>query len=168
VQLCSKGCGSRWSAVIGKDRVEPAVKTGADPLPRGESVQSFLGGYGLYYRSPLIDLQVVAPLGTQLADTRTPVDVLRQDKWVTALAGHFASAIRNTVYYRQYFWGTGPIPVAVLREYAEAACLCRLPESHAEQEAIRNSLFITRAEWLKDAGEQAYQCISDEKIRRTI
>jgi hypothetical protein len=32
VQLCPRGCGSRWSAVIGKDRVEPAVKSGADPL----------------------------------------------------------------------------------------------------------------------------------------
>ncbi len=52
VQLCPRGCGSRWSAVVGKERVEPAVKSGADPLPRSESVQSFLGGYGLYYRSP--------------------------------------------------------------------------------------------------------------------
>src|SRR6266704_4270136 len=78
VQLCPKGCGSRWSAVVGKNRVDPAVKSGVDPLPRGESVQRVLGGYGLYYRSPLIDLQVVAPLGTQLAATPTPVDVLRQ------------------------------------------------------------------------------------------
>jgi hypothetical protein len=128
VQLCPKGCGSRWTAVVGKDRVEPAVKSGADPLPRGESIQSFLGGYDLNYRSPLIDLQVVAPLGTQLAATPTPVDVLRQDEWVTALA--------------------------VLREYAEAACLCRLSESPAEQEAIRNTLFIARTEWIKDAVEQ--------------
>jgi hypothetical protein len=154
VQLCPNGCGSRWSAVVGKDRVDPAVKSGADPLPRGESVQSFLGGYGLYYRSPLIDLQVVAPLGTQLAATRTPIDVLRQDEWVTALAEHFASAIRDTTYYRQYFWGTGPIPVIVLRKYAEAACLCRLSESPAEREAIRNTLFIARPELLKDAVEQ--------------
>jgi hypothetical protein len=154
VQLCPKGCGSRRSAVVGKDRVDPAVRSGADPQPRGESVQSFLGGYGLYYRSPLIDLQVVAPLGTLLAATPTPVDALRQDEWVTALAGHFGSAIRNTAYYKQYFWGTGPIPVAVLREYAEAACLCRLSESPAEQEAIRNALFIARAEWIKDEVEQ--------------
>jgi hypothetical protein len=154
VQLCPNGCGSRWSAVVGKNRVEPAVRYGADPLPRGESVQSFLGGYNLYYRSPLIDLQIVAPLGTQLTTTRTPVDVLRQDEWVTALAGHFASAIRDTAYYRQYFWSTGPIPLAVLREYAEAACFCRLPESPAEQEAIRNALFIPQAGWLKDAAEQ--------------
>lgn len=154
VQLCPNGCGSRWSAVVGKNRVEPAVRFGADPLPRGESVQSFLGGYNLYYRSPLIDLQVVAPLGTQLTTTRTPVDVLRQDEWVTALAGHFASAIRDTAYYRQYFWGTGPIPLAVLREYAEAACFCRLPESPAEQEAIRNALFVAQAGWLKDEVQQ--------------
>src|SRR5207245_1919692 len=76
------------------------------------------------------------------------------DELVTALAGHFASAIRGTAYYKQYFWGTGPIPVAVLREYAEAACLCRLSESPAEQEDIRNTLFIARAEWLKDTVEQ--------------
>lgn len=154
VQLCPKGCGSRWSAVVGKNRVDPAVKSGADPLPCGESVQSFLGGYGLYYRSPLIDLQVVAPLGTQLAAIPTPVDVLRQEAWVTALAKHFGNAVRKTAYYKQYFWGTGPIPVAVLREYAEAACLCRLSEFPAEQEAIRNTLFIARAEWTRDAAEQ--------------
>ncbi|GHO96270.1 hypothetical protein KSF_063180 [Reticulibacter mediterranei] len=154
VQLCSKGCGSRWSAVVGKNRVDPVVKSGTDPLPRGESVQSFLGGYGLYYRSPLIDLQVVAPLGTQLAATPTHVDVLRQEEWITALAGHFGNAIRDTAYYKQYFWGTSPIPVAVLREYAETACLCRLSEFPAEQEAIRNTLFTTRAEWIRDAVQQ--------------
>lgn len=154
VQLCPKGCGSRWSAVVGKERVDPAVKSGADPLHRGESVESHLGGYGLYYRTPLIDLQVVAPLGTQLADTSTPVDVLRQDEWVTTLAGHFGSAIRDTTYYKQYFWGTGAIPVAVLREYAEAACLCRLSEFPAEQEAIRNMLFLARAERSRDTVEQ--------------
>ncbi len=154
VQLCPKGCGSRWSAVVGKERAEPAVNSGADPLPRGESIESFLGGYGLYYRRPLIDLQVVAPRGTQLADTPTPIDVLRQDEWITALAGHFGSAIRNTAYYKQYFWGTDPIPVAVLREYAEVACLCRLSEFPAEQEAIRNTLFLERAEWIKGEVEQ--------------
>ncbi len=154
VQLCPRGCGSRWSAVIGKERVEPAVKSGTDPLPRGESIQSFLGGYGLYYRSPLIDLGVVAPLGAQLGASHTTVDVLQKDEWVSALAGHFASAISDTRYYRQYFCGTGPIPVAVLREYAAAACLCRLPESGAEQEAIRNTLFVARAESLKEVVEQ--------------
>lgn len=130
------------------------MKSGADPLPRGDSVQSFLGGYGLYYRSPLIDLQVVAPRGTLLADTLTPVDVLRQDEWITALAGHFRSAVRDTAYYRHYFWSTGPLPVTVLREYTEAACLCRLSESPIEQEAIRNMLFLSRTEWVKDSVEQ--------------
>ncbi len=80
--------------------------------------------------------------------------MLRQDEWVTALAGHFGSAIRDTDYYKRYFWSTGPIPVAVLREYAEAACLCRLSASPAEQEAIRNALFIPRAEGIKHAVEQ--------------
>lgn len=154
VQLCARGYGSRWSAVVGKSRIDPIVKSGTDPLPRGESVQSYLGGYGLYYRSPLIDLQVVAPIGTQLAATLTPVDVLRQDEWVTALAGHFGRVVRDTAYYRQYFWATGPIPATVLREYAEVACLCRLSASPAEQEAIRNMLFHVRTEGNRDEVEQ--------------
>lgn len=154
VQLCPKGCGSRWSAVVGKNRVDPAVKSGADPLPRGESVQSFLGGYGLYYRSPLIDLQIVAPRGALLAATPTPVDVLHQEEWITALAKHFGNAIRDTTYYKQYFWGTGPIPVAVLREYSKAACLCRLSESSEEQKAIRNALFTAPAEQIRNEVEQ--------------
>jgi hypothetical protein len=154
VQLCPKGCGSRWSAVIGKNRIDPAVKSGVDPLPRGESVQSFLGGYGLYYRSPLIDLQVVAPRGTPHAASTTPVDVIRQEQWVAALAKYFGNAIRNTTYYKQYFWGTSPIPVAVLREYSEAACLCRLSEFPEEQKAIWNALFTVPAEHIRSEVEQ--------------
>ncbi len=173
IQLCPKGCGSRWTAVVGKERVEPAVKSGVDPLPRGESIQSVLGGYGLYYRSPLIDLQVVAPLGTQLAATPTPVDVLRQDEWVTTLAAHFGSAIRDTTYYRQYFWGTGPIPVAgsllfsgsLRNSWVRQAVIdhawSRLPDDTPEGD--------TSARWgaliMKEYMQEALSCIWTEVCR---
>jgi len=110
-------------------------------MERGESVESYLGGYGLYYRTPLIDLGLVAPAGSPLGDAPTPLDVLIKDERAEELAGTFRSAVERTQYYRDHLLGIDPIPTEVLRELSERACLCRLPEFPSEQHLLRRALF---------------------------
>jgi hypothetical protein len=145
VQLCPRGCGDRASGVVGKERAGPVARQGRETYERGESVESRMGGYGLYYRTPLIALGIVAPSGTEMKNSNrlTPVDVLAGPD-ANRLAGLFREAVANTAYYREHMLGSGPIPAADLVEYAEHACLCRLSEYQAEQAQIRSALFATR------------------------
>ena len=111
VQLCPNGCGAISAGAVGKDRAAPALNQQVrDAVPRQESVQSFLGGYGLYYRSPLIDLGIVIPKGTPIGDQVTPVDVLAREDRAQALADAFAEATADTKYAREHMLGTDPIP----------------------------------------------------------
>ena len=146
VQLCPNGCGGIPAGAVGKDRAAPAInQLVGDAVPRQESVKSFLGGYGLYYRSPLIDLGLVVPKGTIVGEQVTPVDVLARDERAQALAGAFGEAIADTAYMREHMLGTDPVPVSALREFAERACLCRLGAFPDEQRLLREALFETPA-----------------------
>ena len=144
VQLCPRGCGAISAGAVGKDRAKPAIRDlqGAHVNRQG-SVQTYLGGYGLYYRSPLIDLGLVIPKGTQYGEGENalPVDVVARADQAQAMGDAYRDAISDTRYYREWMLGTSPIPVDVLLEYSERACLCRLPEFPEEQSLIRCALF---------------------------
>jgi hypothetical protein len=146
VQLCPNGCGDVGSGVVGKQRAAPTIRTHPEdqPYPRGESVESHLGGYGLYYRTPLTELKVVAPSGTQYRRYSdgdvTVVDVL-VDKRADSMAAAFREAVAETTYYREYMFSDEPIPRDVLTKYSTRACLCRLVDAPTEQERIRSALF---------------------------
>ncbi|HET9733545.1 MAG TPA: hypothetical protein VFP54_12800 [Acidimicrobiales bacterium] len=73
VLSCPHECGS---VPVGADRVRPLMRQSAPPYPRGESVESAFGGYGLHYRTPLAEFGIVARAGTMLGDRPTTVDVL--------------------------------------------------------------------------------------------
>jgi hypothetical protein len=146
VQLCPNGCGAISAGNVGKDNAVPALNHAVNDLvPRQESVESYLGGYGLNYRTPLTELGVVIQKGTVYGpkddEKVTPVDVLARNERARGLAEAFRAAIMDTEYYRDWFVGEAPIPIRVLRHYAERACLCRLREYEAEQELIRRVLF---------------------------
>jgi hypothetical protein len=139
IQLCSRGCGRLPSGAIGKERAAPVARRLGTDLDRDYSVESWLGGYGLYYRSPLRDVQLVAPQGTPLGDGFTPIDILFDDR-ARKLAQAFRDTIVDTDYYRYHMFGFDPIPVAALHEFGERACLCRLAESPLERQLIREAL----------------------------
>lgn len=141
VQLCPRGCGERPVGMVGKTRAAPTVEQHADAIPRLESVESPLGGYGLYYRSPMIDIGMVVPRGSALGETITPLDVLDPNGLGPALADAFGSAITDTLYFRNHMFGTSAIPREALEELAERACLCRLPDYPNEQALLRQALF---------------------------
>lgn len=132
---CPRRCGS---SPIGTRRLTPVVINGTGPYPRGESVKSLQGGYGLNYRAPLIDFGVVAREGTPLGGRPLPLDVLRRTEQAVRLADAFSAAVRNTSYYRNRMWDASSLTVRELEEFAEAACLCRLDEHAEERDAIRS------------------------------
>lgn len=157
VQLCPRGCGAQSSGVVGKLRTGPAAQASGETIMRQESVESPLGGYGLYYRSPMIDLGLVVPRGSELGDIVTEVDVLHPAAPGRALAEAFGGAIADTSYFRQYMVGADPVPKQVLAELAEVACLCRLPDFPDEQAALRTALFEPAA--------PAYGPLTEERRR---
>lgn len=133
---------------IGSKNAGPRVTAGDDPLDRGVSVQTAMGGFGLYYRSPLQALGAVAPAGTPLGSDQipTPIELLAQDRLARELAEAFHASIEKTEYYRSYERTADPIPLRVMEELAEQVCLCRLPYRTAERDAIRRLLFEPRTE----------------------
>ena len=141
VQLCPRGCGQTASAVVGGLKAGPKVRSGAESFQRAESVESYLGGYGLYYRTPLVELGLVAPRGefVPAQDEPLPRDVLRPGLGF-ALAERFRAAVADSAYYPDYFFGTQPIPKTVLVDLAERVCLCRLGDHPLERSAIREAV----------------------------
>jgi len=111
------------------------------PYERGESVESPLGGYGLYYRSPLAEFGIVARAGTLLGDLPITVDVLTESDCAAHMAAGFRSAVEATEYFQRWMLSTDPLPAEVLRDYAEVACLCRLPYLTDERDAVREAFF---------------------------
>ena len=138
MQMCPRCSAAK---AIGSERARPDARRGGAEFPRRLSVDSPMGGYGLYYRSPLIDLDVVRPAGAMLGETATRVDVLARSDHAVALAAAFGDAIRGTQYARRYMNGVDPIPASVLTELAEHACLCRLDQHLVERDAIRAAYF---------------------------
>jgi len=138
-QLCPRGCGALKA--IGNDRAGPDARSLPAAFARRLSVKSPMGGYGLYYRSPLIDLGLVVPAGAMLGERPTPIDHVPKGGPAELLARCFGEAISETAYARDYMNGVDPIPVDVIRELSEQACLCRLDDFPVEQEAIRAAYF---------------------------
>lgn len=155
VQLCPRGCGAVSSGAVGKDRAGPAARSSADSIERQESVESFLGGYGLYYRTPLSELGVVIPKGAPVADGVTPVDILHPSGPGHELAQAFQGAIAETAYYTDHMWSADDaVPTDALRELSERACLCRLNEFPEEQRLLREALYEAPAPPLEAAFNQ--------------
>jgi hypothetical protein len=139
MQLCPRCDAAR---AIGSDRARPDARAEPNDFQRRLSVENAMGGYGLYYRSPLIELGVVIPAGAALGETATRIDVLDpKSAHATALADGFREAIGDTTYARHFMNGVDPIPIDVIRELAEHACLCRLDQRPSEQRALRAAYF---------------------------
>jgi hypothetical protein len=135
---CPHECGS---IPVGANAIRAAMGLTAGPYPRGESVESSLGGYGLYYRSPMADLGIVARSGTALGGTPLPIDVLYSHDRARRLADTFAAAVADTEYVTTWMLTNDPIPADVLVEYARIACLCQLSADPEERSAVQDALF---------------------------
>ena len=138
VLRCPHQCGI---SPIGMRKLR-AVDLSVMTLPRGESVETSLGGYGQNYRSPMATLGLVARAGALLGEDPTPVDVLHPDSSRAArLVAEFRAAVEETEYVRRYLATDDPIPVEVIEEYAAQACLCGLADRPDERAAVHAALF---------------------------
>ena len=164
VQRCPNHCDS---SPVGARRLGN-VAAGPGPFPRGESVESRLGGYGLYYRSPMSTLGVVATEGTLLGDQPTPIDLLYKTDRAARLAEGFRSAVSQTAYYKKWMWTNEELPAEVVDEYANACCLCRLPERPTERDAVYDLIFGTEPISSHPTGERPVENDSTEAINAEV
>jgi hypothetical protein len=139
IERCPHHCGS---TPVGARRLGSRSQ-GPGPFPRGESVDSPFGGYGLYYRSPLSAFGIVAKSGTLLGDEPIPIDVLYPTERAARLAQTFRSAVDTTAYYARWMLTEELLPADVVDEYASVACLCQLGQHPAERDAIHDAMFGT-------------------------
>ena len=138
VLMCPHGCSS---SPVGASSLRGIVHAAPSAYPRGQSVESAFGGYGLYYRSPLADLGIVARSGTLLGEKPTPIDVLRETERARRLASTFGEAVASTEYVTTWMLTSDPIPADVLEDYAKVACLCQLRVRPKERDAVHDALF---------------------------
>jgi len=117
---CPHECGS---SPVGAQKLRGVVGQQEPPYPRGQSVESPFGGFGLYYRTPLSQMGIVARRGTLLGDTPIGIDVLYQTERARHLADTFRKAVEDTAYARTWMMRSNPLPLDVLVEYANVACL---------------------------------------------
>lgn len=132
-------------SVIGNLVGRPAAAARPGAYARRNSIRTELGGYGLYYRSPMEELGLIARRGSALiGDEPIPVDVLQKSERAQRIADLFEEAIADTRWYREWMHGVDPIPAEVLEELGEAACPCRL-DVHPLEQAALGELFLTAA-----------------------
>lgn len=128
----------------GSQRLRPIIHEHEETVhyPRGLSVQTTLGGYGLYYRAPMNELGLIAREGSLLGDEPIPIDVLARTDRAERLAVAFTTAVEDTAYHRDgWIVRTEPLPRGVVEEYGRVGCLCRLGEFADERDAVEDALF---------------------------
>lgn len=161
---------------VGSRRVGPLVAE-APKSYRADFpyVKSLGGGYRLYYATVMQTTGVV-----QLADPSLslPADAVTPDAGL-ALADAFRTAVSGTKYYKRYF-DADVIPADVVREYAEAACLCRLRESAPDRALVADAFLhggaapdaaarrLTLQMMLEIAHQTRKVAIRDEDFRRLV
>jgi hypothetical protein len=164
VLRCPKECGS---SPVGARRLGRRAE-GPGPFARGESVDSDLGGYGLYYRSPLAELGIVAKAGTLLGNQPIPLDVLYDTDRARRLAAAFKSAIEGTAYYQRAMWTDEDLSAEVIDEYAKVGCLCGLRERRAELAAVHDALFGSDPPAAGAPGDASGTQAADEEIPTAV
>jgi hypothetical protein len=129
------------SGASGNLIVRPLVASAPATYERALSIRTPLGGYGLYYRSPMEELGLIIPAGSATVDDEpTPIDLLSSAARAQELADAFEEAVAETRWYRDWMRGVDPIPADVLEELAAHACLCRLSDYGVERERIARVL----------------------------
>jgi hypothetical protein len=132
---CSSDSRGR-AGVLGEIALRPARRTRPEVLQRRRSIDTYLGGYGLFYRRPMEYLGVLAAAGTVLQDGRVLAADRLANSYARTLARRFEEAVSGTRWAQEHLGGDHPVPTKDLEELARAACLCRLSEAPDERRAL--------------------------------
>ena len=101
-------------------------------------IDSDLGGYGLYYRTVMAELGLIYLGGPGYL---YPIDVISEVG--KEVAAKFREAVRDTVYYRDYFdRDDAEVPIEAIIEYIDWACLCQLQRPDAPDRPILMDRFL--------------------------
>lgn len=105
-----------------------------------EYLDTPLGGYSLFYAAVLRDARLVR------AGERSLVD--RATEQGAAVAEAFSQTYEQTRYFKEFFTAER-VPVSVLRELGEAACLCTIP-GRSDHQLLLDTFFgqeLPSSEW---------------------
>lgn len=102
-------------------------------------IDSDLGGYGLYYRTVMAELEIIYLGGPGY---QYPIDI-PSETIGRQVAAQFRAAVEHTRYYRHYFdQDVTEVPLDVIVEYIDRACLCQLQHPAAPERALLLERFL--------------------------
>jgi hypothetical protein len=117
--------GSNRTRELAGDPPTGGIDTGLDYM------KSAFGGYGLYYRSPMVAMGLVYPA----PENGQPVDLPTERG--QELAEAFRERIAKTVYRKRHFRAER-VPAGAVAGYGEVACPCRLRDGAPDLDAVRD------------------------------
>lgn len=114
-------------------------------------IDSELGGYGLYYRTVMAELGLIIPA---VPGVNLPVDI--PTEFGREVAKAFREAVKDTEYYQKYFHqDSNQIPIEVIRDYIQKACLCQLKLSTSPDRKYLLDTFLHRGRTGEPEARQA-------------
>ncbi len=139
VFLCDRPEHAEAISAVGGQKTAPLAKQQRDSYDtQTDYIKSEWGGYGLYYRSVMIELGLVYPGGPGFP---YPMDI--PTEFGKEVAAAFRQAIQHTSYYRDYFdHDVIAVPREVIKAYIHHACLCQLQMSTAPDRSLLLGAFL--------------------------
>jgi len=138
------------AGIVGSDRTASLARQRLPEYDPGfEYIETPLGGLELYYRGVMWEMGLIVPGGRGIAvplrsgegAAAFPIDLPTPQG--AALAEAFREAVKDTEYYKSYLGSRDlPVPLEVVEEFGQAACLCRLQDAGAPDHAPLLDLFL--------------------------
>lgn len=167
VFLCDRPEHEKDIAAVGSQKTAPLAR---QRLPvyaysaHTDYIKSDWGGYGLYYRSVMIEMGLLYPGGPGFP---YPMDL--PTEYGKQVAAAFRQAVQDTEYYRHYFdHDAAEVPLAVIEDYIRSACLCQLQVPTTPDRPVLLDSFLLRGdESLARARRETFQLLLDIAAQTT-
>lgn len=139
--MCNSSEHEQIFHIVGGQKAGPLASRNQNSYySKTDYIDSELGGYGLYYRTVMTELGIIYPGGQGFP---YPVDV--PSEFGKEVADSFRQAIKNTQYYKKYFsLDECNVPIEVIKEYIQYACLCQLQTPYAPDRPYLIHTFLHR------------------------
>jgi len=175
--LCDCEEHGEMTGIVGSAETAPLVHSGLTSFPLGmDYIKNAFGGYGLYYRSVMIEMGLVLPGGQGFP---SPVDALTPEAG-RPLADRFEEAVADTALVRDYLGHPElELPIDAAREFGRKACLCQLRTEGAADADLLRDVFLTQGRqpearreslrmFVDIASQSDGQPVSQEGFRRLL
>jgi hypothetical protein len=138
VNLCDQPEHGKMGNIVGSQKTASIAYQQKDAYDFDDDyIDSWLGGYGLYYRSVMAEVGLIYPGGFGFP---YPIDV--PSEYGKEVASSFRKVIQSTIYYKEYFDKIDQVPTPVLKKYIHRACLCQLRKSEADDRPLIVDTFL--------------------------